>query len=104
MAFENLGPEAFASNMNADENSVLLDVRTPAEVAESRIPNSINIDFRSPDFISEVDDLDKEKSYYVYCRSGARSANACMQMSAMGFGKLVNLEGGILGWTGETES
>jgi len=79
-------------------------VRTPAEVAEARIPNSINIDFNSPDFINKVDELEKDKSYFVYCRSGARSANACMQMGTMGFTKLTNLKGGILGWTGETES
>ncbi|MGB0526022.1 MAG: rhodanese-like domain-containing protein, partial [Flammeovirgaceae bacterium] len=63
----------------------------------------ININFNSPDFISEVDELDKNKSYFIYCRSGARSANACMQMSTMGFTKLTNLQGGILGWTGDKE-
>lgn len=103
MAFENLASEEFAAKMGAASDAVLLDVRTPEEVADSRIPNSINIDFRSPDFINEVDELDKNKSYFVYCRSGARSANACMQMSTMGFEKLTNLHGGILGWSGETE-
>lgn len=102
MAFENLSSEEFAAKMAAAENAVLLDVRTPAEVAEKHIPNSININFNSPDFIGEVDELDKDKAYFVYCRSGARSANACMQMSTMGFEKLTNLQGGILGWTGET--
>ena len=102
--FEDLASEAFATALNADENGVLLDVRTPEEVADAKIPNSINIDFRSPDFMGEADELDKSKNYYVYCRSGARSAQACLQMRSLGFeGKLANLNGGILGWTGDKE-
>ena len=45
-------------------------------------------------------DLDEEKAYYVYCRSGARSAAACAHMRDMGFEELYNLKGGILDWNG----
>jgi len=102
--FEDLSPAEFRAKMSADSNAVLLDVRTPEEVAEARIPNSANIDFRSPDFMTEADELDKSKNYFVYCRSGARSAQACMQMRSLGFeGTLTNLKGGILGWDGDKE-
>ena len=101
--FQDLEEKAFREAIGTDENAILLDVRTPEEVAEQRIPNSKNIDFRSPDFMTQVDELDKDKNYYVYCRSGARSAQACLQMSALGFNKLSNLRGGIMGWTGDKE-
>ncbi len=100
--FRDLESEAFEQEMHADKDAILLDVRTPEEVEEKRIPNCVTIDFRSPDFITQVDELDKKASYYVYCRSGARSAQACMTMNSLGFEKLANLNGGILGWHGET--
>ncbi|HCQ29697.1 MAG TPA: rhodanese-like domain-containing protein, partial [Flavobacteriales bacterium] len=42
-------------------------------------------------------------SYYVYCRSGGRSASACGAMASIGFPKLYNLAGGIMSWSGEVE-
>ena len=54
-------------------------------------------------FISEIDKLDKSKSYFIYCKSGARSGQTCELMKQKGFKKVYNLEGGILGWTGELE-
>ena len=64
--------------------------------------NSMNLDIMGADFESQVKSLDPEKNYFMYCRSGARSANACMVLKHLGFrNKIVNLEGGILDWTGE---
>jgi rhodanese-related sulfurtransferase len=48
--------------------------------------------------------LDKSKNYYVYCRSGARSEQACHLMSQMGFENTFNLLGGIMQWQGEVVS
>ena len=45
--------------------------------------------------------LDKSKNYYVYCRSGARSANACAIMNELGFENAYNLLGGIIEWDGD---
>jgi len=44
--------------------------------------------------------LDKTKKYYVYCRSGGRSGQACNIMQQMGFGNTYNLIGGIMEWEG----
>lgn len=41
--------------------------------------------------------LDKSHTYYVYCRSGKRSHNACIKMKKQGF-KVFDMEGGILNW------
>ncbi len=99
--FENITAKQLEEKISQGIDGVLLDVRTPAEVAEGQIPNSISIDVQSTAFAEEIADLDPAKTYYVYCRSGARSANACMQMAGSGFEKLFNLEGGMLGWAGD---
>ena len=83
--------------------AVVLDVRTEDEFESGHIPNALNIDLSmGPGFIDEVNALDKNKSYYVYCRSGARSAQAIQVMRDLGFSETYNLIGGILEWEGET--
>ena len=49
-----------------------------------------------------LEGLDPSKVYFVYCRSGARSARACQIMGQMGFATTFNLLGGILEWEGPT--
>jgi len=63
----------------------------------------INIDIRQGQgFLDEIEKLDKSKNYYVYCRSGARSAQACNLMEQIGFDTTYNLLGGFMEWDGET--
>lgn len=80
------------------KEGVILDVRTAEEFAEGHIPGAINIDYNSENFKSEVQKLDKNKSYEVYCRSGKRSSASAEIMNELGFKNVVNLEGGILEW------
>ena len=88
-----------------DADAVMLDVRTQEEYEISRIPNSVNIDFYNPEiFMQEIGKLDKNMSYYIYCRTGVRSANSCHLMKELGFTKTYNLIGGIVDWNGETIS
>jgi len=100
---ENLDAKTFEKKMTEDKDAVLLDVRTPMENQMVRIPNSILIDINNPMFAQEVDKLDKNKSYYVYCRSGNRSYHAGNYMIEAGFEKVYNLEPGIIGWNGKKE-
>ncbi len=84
------------------ENAIVLDVRTEDECAEGVIPNAIIIDiYKGQDFIEELDILDKTKNYYVYCKSGGRSAQACAVMNQLGFENTYNLIGGFTNWTGD---
>lgn len=77
---------------------VVLDVRTPEEFDQGSLQNAINIDFNGADFISEIKALDKDKTYLVFCRSGARSGKAFEIMKAEGFNYLYHLKGGLLNW------
>lgn len=97
-----LSQEEWAEQLQNDDNAVLLDVRTPEEVEDGYIPESTNIDFYlGQEFLDELEKLDKSKSYYVYCRSGNRSRQACAIMNSIGFDNAYNLEGGIVEWEGD---
>lgn len=79
-------------------NTVILDVRTETEKVEGDIPGSILIDAMDADFYTSIDELDKSKTFLVFCRSGNRSSQACLAMNDEGFESLFNLEGGIKAW------
>ena len=85
--------------------SLILDVRTADEYESGYIKNAVNMDiYGGSDFIESIKKLKKNYSYFVYCRSGARSAQACQLMQQMGFEKVFNLDGGILAWEGKIEN
>jgi phage shock protein E len=77
----------------------VLDVRTAQEFNEGHIENAININVESDTFLSQIESLDKSKSYAVYCRSGRRSADAITKMANQNFTSLTNLNGGTIDWT-----
>ncbi|MCB0507403.1 MAG: thioredoxin domain-containing protein [Chitinophagales bacterium] len=93
-----VNPEKFNQLINEDKNAVVLDVRTPEEYNSGYIKDAKSIDYRSSDFENEVNKLDKNKTYYVYCLSGGRSGSAVKLMQKNGFKNVVNLDGGILAW------
>ena len=80
---------------------MILDVRTPEEVAEAKIEGSVNINIYDENFVSKINDLDKSKTIYVYCKSGGRSGQAMNEMKNLGFKKIYNLDGGITSWKSE---
>ncbi len=97
-----LSQEEWAEQLEADNNAVILDVRTEEEMEEGYIPNALNIDiYLGQGFLDEIEKLDKSKNYYVYCRSGNRSRQACALMNQIGIPNAYNLEGGIIEWEGE---
>ncbi len=69
---------------------MIIDVRTPAEFAGGHLDGAVNIDIQSPDFTAEIEKLDRDGSYVVYCRSGNRSGIAMAQMLDMGFSDVSN--------------
>ena len=76
---QELNQSKWRDQLENDANAIVLDVRTNAEVAEGMIPNAQQIDImNAANFMEKVKQLDTSKNYYIYCRSGGRSAQACM--------------------------
>ena len=96
-----LSQKDWSSQLESDSESFIMDVRTQEEVEEGMIPEALHMDiYNGQKFISSLEKLDKSLGYYVYCRSGNRSAQACSIMDQLGFKSTFNLVGGFLGWTG----
>lgn len=101
-SMSDLSQNEWAQALTEQQQAVVLDVRTQEEFESGYIPKAINIDIQmGQSFIDEINSLDKNKFYYVYCRSGARSSQAVQLMRELGFNDTYNLLGGILEWEGE---
>lgn len=96
--FPNLSPAMAVKMMNEDEAFVVLDVREPAETANGKISNAIQIPVGS--VLKRIGEIEKhkDKPVLVYCRTGARSAIACNHLIKQGFNRVYNLAGGITAW------
>jgi metal-sulfur cluster biosynthetic enzyme/rhodanese-related sulfurtransferase len=77
----------------------VLDVRTPAEFASGHIPNAhlIPVD-ELEDRLTELPS--KHTTLLVHCAAGGRSTAACETLAQRGYTALLNLVGGMHGWTG----
>ncbi len=99
-----LSQQEWAERLEQDGNAVILDVRTDEEWQDGHIPGTLHIDiYKGQGFIEEVEKLDKDKTYYVYCKAGGRSAQACSLMQQLGFQNTYNLVGGFMKWQGAQE-
>ena len=84
--------------IKADANIAILDVRTAKEFADGHVAGAVNIDVNQTDFAQKIDQLDRSKTYIVYCRLGRRSRKAVGIMAAKGFKNLYNVSDGFVGW------
>lgn len=93
---ELLSASEFQKTFSETPGAILVDVRTPEEYNSAHISGAINIDFQSQNFISEIQNLDKAKTYFIYCQSGNRSGQAVSKMEKIGFLNIKELDGGII--------
>jgi len=95
---EFMTPEEAKSALDSGEIKVLVDVRTPGEFSQSRLPGALHHPLDS--LSSGVVKLEKFKNEEVilYCRTQQRSSMAARYLSGMGFKKLKVITGGISGW------
>jgi rhodanese-related sulfurtransferase len=77
---------------------VIIDVRTPGEYASGHIEDAINIDFYADDFDEQLNKLDRDKIYLIYCQGGNRSGKTLDKMKALRFQEVYNMLGGIANW------
>jgi len=84
-----------AKELIANEKKlVIIDIRTSNEVAGGKLPKAKHIDFYNPSFQKEIDKLDREGVYLVYCAAGGRSKSAVGIMEKMNFKNIYELKGG----------
>jgi rhodanese-related sulfurtransferase len=74
----------------------VIDVRQMEEIAQGTVPKAEALPLHT--LPARVQDLSKEEKLVVVCRSGARSAQACMFLQQQGFSNVYNLRGGMMGW------
>lgn len=103
---ETQAQEAFVKDVDAAtfktlveaDKGIILDVRTPEEIAQGYINNASMVDYYDEQFIEKINLIDKDKEVYVYCRSGGRSSEAIKILQDHGFKKIYQLEKGIKSW------
>lgn len=87
---------------SAPEQPILLDVREPWEFEIARLDGAALVPMRTiPGKLSE---LDPERETVVICHHGIRSRQVCRFLESQGFGKLINLRGGIEEWAREVDN
>jgi phage shock protein E len=86
------------SDLVSQKKGQILDVRTPEEWESGTIEGATKMNFFDKDFNQQLENLDKTKPIYVYCKSGGRSGKAAKQLEKMGFTTIYNLLGGITAW------
>ncbi|NHN33757.1 rhodanese-like domain-containing protein [Paenibacillus agricola] len=96
---KHLVPDQFQDELKGNHNKVLIDVREPGEVKQGYIPGALNIPLSQ--IKNRVGEIPKDKSVYLYCRSGMRSKQAARILSKNGFQELAHLQGGIMSWKGK---
>lgn len=95
----NVSAEEFQKLSAADKNGVIIDLRTDDELARKGfIKGAVQLDFLAKDSEHQIDKLDKNKTYYIYCASGGRSCECAEYMEKHNFKKVVNLSKGFTSW------
>ncbi|MFB1050168.1 rhodanese-like domain-containing protein [Paraliobacillus sp. JSM ZJ581] len=95
-----ISADALAEKLQQKENVNIIDVREDFEVAEGKIPEAKHIPLGEIE--TRVNELDKNEHYYLICRSGGRSGNACSFLQSQGY-DVTNVTGGMLAWTEEVK-
>ena len=87
-----------AEMLSQKEDIQVVDIRQPAEIASGTVPGAEVIPMHTIPL--RIQDIKQDKPVVLVCRSGARSAQACMFLAQNGFENIINLRGGIMGWAG----
>lgn len=87
-----------ATILMEDPEIGILDVRTGFEFDRGHLEGAVNLNYYSRKFKSKLDELDKEKTWLVHCRSGVRSGKTLPLMEAAGFKSVIHLKDGIVDW------
>ena len=99
---EEISSTELKQRLDNGDDIQIIDVREAQEVAIASIPNAIHIPLAQ--VLSRMDEIDPHRETVVHCKMGGRSARAIEALQRSGFtGKLINLRGGIIGWSNEVD-
>ena len=93
-----LSAPEFNQMMEKTSDKQIIDVRTSEEFGSGYIEDAQNIDIYLSDFQAQINQLDKNKPVFVYCKGGGRSDDAADLMKKAGFQTIYALDGGIMAW------
>lgn len=94
--FEHIESERAKNILEENNNTILLDVRTPKEYDSGHLKGAQLLNFNAPEFRKSLQNLNQDKTYIVYCAAGGRSAKASEMMKNMGFSKVYNASEGFM--------
>ena len=95
--FIGITPEEVKAKMDAGDDFIMLDVRSPAELEQMKIEPCVNIPLGQ--LRKRVGELDKKKEIVVYCKISLRGYEAALILQNAGFENVKMMDGGILMWT-----
>lgn len=95
-AFQEIESGTLVKWLEDNKRFRLIDVRSMAEFTQGMIPGGEQLPLHLLPL--RADELDRGADIVLYCRSGARSAQACSFLSERGFESVYNLRGGIMDW------
>jgi len=99
---DEITPSELKKRLDNGDDIQIVDVRENNEVAISRLPNSLHIPLAQ--VLVRMNEIDPTRETVVHCKMGGRSARAIDALQRSGFtGKLVNLKGGIIGWSNDVD-
>lgn len=88
--------ESLHQRMASGERILLVDIRTPGEIAQGAIPDALQLPMHL--IPMRMNQLPRDQDVVLYCRSGARSYQACAYLMQQGYDRVLNLRGGIIAW------
>jgi rhodanese-related sulfurtransferase len=94
--FEEIDAGQLSVMMSSADDIVLVDVRSPAEMAQGMLPGAEAVPMHLVPL--RLDDWRDRKKVVFYCRTGARSGQVCLFLKQQGIEQVVNLRGGIVDW------
>ena len=99
--FKRFDVRTFKEKIETERSKIILDVRTPQEYKNGHLKNAQLMNFYDRGFKSELEKLDKNKTYFIYCASGMRSKKAAKAISQLGVENIYELKGGYNAWQRE---
>ena len=100
-AVKNMDSEEVSKLLENNSDIIIVDVRTPGEFEAGHIKGAKNINISDSEFHAQIEKLDRDSTYLVYCRTGNRSGRAIKLMEQLKFKSIYHLQHGITEWIGE---